>query len=67
MGEYARLYTLENFGVDIGGDDRSLVIDLERELARKKWRCKMCSKSLGSEKANKDHMRDKHGITGDAA
>ena len=56
MGEYARVYTLERFGVDIGDDN-------ERPPRPKrdwKWSCKKCGKPLGSEKANQDHMRDKH-------
>ena len=58
MGEYARIYTLERYGVDIGDDD-------ERPPRPKrdwKWSCKKCDKPLGSEKANQDHMRDKHAI-----
>jgi hypothetical protein len=59
MGEYARYYTLERFGVDIGDDD-------DRSHKPKKdwkWSCKICDKRLGSEVANRDHMRDKHAIT----
>jgi hypothetical protein len=58
MGEYARDYILGRFGVDIGDDD-------ERPLRSKRdwqWSCKRCGKPLGSEQANKDHMRDKHAI-----
>jgi hypothetical protein len=56
MGEYARAYTLERFGVDIGDDDD------ERPRSKRdwKWSCNKCGKRLGSEQANKDHMRDKH-------
>lgn len=58
MGEYARYYTLERFGVDIGDDD-------DRPPKPKKdwkWSCKICGKPLGSEVANRNHMRDKHAI-----
>lgn len=57
MGEYARAYTLERFGVDIG-DDNDPPPRPKRDW---KWSCKKCGKCLGSERANKDHMRDKHG------
>jgi hypothetical protein len=59
MGEYARAYTLERFGVDIGDDDDKRT---PRSMRDWKWSCKRCGKPLGSEKANKDHMRDKHAI-----
>jgi hypothetical protein len=57
MGEYARAYTLERFGVDIGDDDEP-----PRPKREWKWSCKKCGKRLASEQANKDHMRDKHGV-----
>ena len=60
MGEYARAYTLERFGVDIGDDGDDCPPRPRRDW---KWSCKTCGKPLGSERANIDHMRDKHGIT----
>ena len=60
MGEYARLYTLEHFGVDIGGDDEDEAAYKKRKEARLKWKCRLCGRKLASEQANKDHMRDKH-------
>jgi hypothetical protein len=58
MGEYARLYTLEHFGVDIGDDDDCT----PKPKKDWKWSCKICGKPLGSERANKDHVRDKHAL-----
>jgi hypothetical protein len=57
MGEYARRYTLEQFGVDIGGDDEDCSPKPKKDW---KWSCKICGKPLGSERANKDHIRDMH-------
>ncbi len=57
MGEYARAYTLERFGVVIENDDEP-----QRPKREWKWSCKKCGKPLASEQANKDHMRDKHGM-----
>lgn len=61
MGEYARAYTLEHFGVDIGGDEDDEAY-FKREEARRRWKCKLCGRKLLSEGANANHMKDKHGI-----
>jgi len=58
MGEYARYYTLERFGVDIGDDD-----DCQPKPKKdRKWACKICGKRLSSEVANRNHLRDKHAV-----
>ena len=55
MGEYARQYTLERFGVDIG-DDREPV----RTKPVKKYGCK-CGRMFVSQEAKHQHFIDKHG------
>jgi len=57
MGEYARAYTLERFGVDIGDDDDTP----PKPKKDWKWSCNKCGKPLGSEQANIHHMLAKHG------
>jgi hypothetical protein len=52
MGEYAELYTLKTFGVDISENSK-------REW---KWQCKKCGKKLASKLANQNHMKDKHKV-----
>lgn len=52
MGEYAELYTLETFGVDIS--------DPPKTKTKWKWSCALCGKKMASETANKNHMKDKH-------
>jgi len=54
MGEYAELYTLQTFGVDIS--------ESESCKSEWKWQCKKCGRKLHSQQANKQHMQDKHGI-----
>lgn len=53
MGEYARLYTLERFGVDIGDDPR------EKKPAKPRIGCH-CGRHFSSPQALADHKRDKH-------
>jgi len=53
MGEYAELYTLEQFGVDISESTRK---------TKWKWACHVCKKNLASKLAQRQHLHDKHGI-----
>ena len=55
MGEYARLYTLEHFGVDIGDDD-------DRPSKSKRHRC-ICGRTFKKPQSLADHQRSTgHGI-----
>ena len=52
MGDYARQYTLERFGVDIG-DDRELV----KTKPVKKYGCS-CGRVFITEQAKEQHQKD---------
>ena len=52
MGEHARIYTLERFGVDIGDDN-----DDYQPKKSKRFGCH-CGKSFRSEEALYHHKRD---------
>ena len=51
MGEYAEIYTMEHFGVDISRPDKPV---------NPVWKCEKCGKKLSSKMAQSQHVKDKH-------
>lgn len=60
MGEYARQYTLERFGVDIGDDKEPI-----KQKPVKRFGCS-CGRMFFTLKAKEQHQKDiGHGLKGD--
>lgn len=58
MGEYAEIYTLQTFGVDIS---ESRIVGKPKW----KWSCPVCGKNLASKLSQSQHIRDKHKSKGE--
>lgn len=56
MGEYARLYTLEHFGVDIGDDDER-PRPPKKPVPEKRFGCS-CGRAFVSDEARGQHQKD---------